>query len=56
MKKETSIFFTTLIADDGKTLKRVSDGVILGERITLGKYDSEFNYIEVDKRVEEGEL
>lgn len=29
---------TTIIADEGKLLKRVSDGLILGERITLG-YD-----------------
>lgn len=44
-----------LIADEGKTFKRVSDNEILDTIITLGKYDKAENYIEVDKPKDETE-
>ena len=43
---ETQVTITELIADDGKQFVRISDGQIVGERITLGTEDSADNYTE----------
>lgn len=39
--KTEQIIYTTLIAEDGKVLRRKSDGWIAGDRVTLG-----YNYYE----------
>lgn len=50
MKQETLKIIT---ADDGKVFKRISDGEILGEKLTFDiRYDTELNYIEVDAPIE----
>lgn len=40
---------TTLMANEGKTFRRIADGEILGEMLTLGVGDRPENYEEVDK-------
>ena len=50
MKETTAQFtITTITAEGGKMLKRVSDGEVLGESLTLGKSDSADNYVETDE-------
>lgn len=40
---------TVLIADEGKIFKRISNGELLGEIISLGVNDTMKDYKEVDK-------
>lgn len=42
------IIITSLIADEGKVFKCISDGFVGGTRIDVGTEDSEANYEEVD--------
>lgn len=42
------ITITSLIADEGKVFKCISDGFVGGVRIDIGTEDSEANYEEVD--------
>ena len=36
-----------LYAEEGKVLKCKTDGLVVGERIILGRNDSEIHYVEV---------
>lgn len=49
MKVETTNL-KTLIADEGKTFKRISDNEILGKKITFDtKFVNEYNFVEIDE-------
>ena len=47
MKKEITNNKVTLVADEGHVFQSVTDGLILGFRLLLGKNDSEIHYHEI---------
>ena len=50
MEKTTAqVTLVTITAENGKVLKRVSDGEVLGKSLALGKGDSADNYVETDE-------
>ena len=55
MKKEIANDKVTLIAEEGYVFQSVTDGLVLGDRLLLGKNDDAKHYHEIPKpsKVEE---
>lgn len=47
--------YRVLVASDGHVLQSVTDGLIIGPRLILGKEDSEIHYHEIPEPVVEEE-
>ena len=50
---ETHVTLIHLIADENKVFKRKEDNEIFGSELWLGSEDSQDNYVEIDKPLEE---
>lgn len=51
--EESQVTLIKLMADEGKTFARKSDGEVLGTVLYLGKFDVAENYEEIDQPIEE---
>ena len=52
-KTESQVILIHLVADEGKIFKRIVDNKILGTELWLGSEDSQDNYEEIVKPLEE---
>ena len=56
MKKEIANDKVTLIAEEGYVFQSVTDGLVLGDRLLLGKNDDAKHYHEIPKPLKVEEL